>query len=778
MHNRSSSPKSRPVPTQHGGAHVVATRKIRSFALLAAALTVLIYWGMFLGLPIGEGINTGEGEPVTRGAFLLSAILIPDSIISTWFDGGRLPTQFFDRIPIAILTVLWLACGWALGNPLVRAVWHGSHFINKHERTCWSILVGLALLSTLVLLVGCAGGLQSRWPLLAVVVASIAGSQALGRYYLNSTGSDESKSRDFVEAHSERTQGVLDRALTTLTIGMTLWAGAVIQLGAWVPSSEFDVNEYHLQAPKEFYQQGSIGFVPHNVYANMPLGAEMHTLAMMTLIDSNDPWWGGLIGKSLTASIFIIAAILLGVFVRSHLGTLSGWAASAMWLSSPGMAHVSMLGLIDGVTAAYLAASAMAVVRSQTLQTKPVPIEGLKPTSSSHAQVISWLITALLSGAAAATKYPGLIFAVMPVLGLATFYVVITLRKSLGSANASRMNWQIPMAMLLGWLLTCGPWYAKNWMVSGNPVYPLAANVFGGHTLTEEKIDQWQRAHAVPTDDAVEGTNRWVASVRAAGNDLRRLVLSSPFVQPAMICCLLFGVALLVRDQTLDVSIWRTWFVWSMWIIAVWWFATHRIDRFWLPMTGLWAGIGAWGWNWMRSHVSPWLAHVVLIPGLLYGCLLNSSPLVSDSRYFVALQSLRDDEGDERQIARVSPQLAWINKNLDPVNTKVLMIGEAAVFEYRVPLIYSTCFDLNPAEQWLRGKSAAEQRSVLHDNHITHVLINWNEIDRYRSPGNYGFSDWPQQTDSQSLQSEGVLERIDWPVNGVELFKVREEKSE
>ncbi len=34
--------------------------------------------------------------------------------------------------------------------------------------------------------------------------------------------------------------------------------------------------------------------------------------------------------------------------------------------------------------------------------------------------------------------------------------------------------------------------------------------------------------------------------------------------------------------------------VWSVWLLAVWWLATHRIDRFWLPITGLWAGLAAW----------------------------------------------------------------------------------------------------------------------------------------------------------------------------------------
>jgi hypothetical protein len=86
------------------------------------------------------------------------------------------------------------------------------------------------------------------------------------------------------------------------------------------------------------------------------------------------------------------------------------------------------------------------------------------------------------------------------------------------------------------------------------------------------------------------------------------------------------------------------------------------------------------------------------------------------------------------------------------------------VFEYRVPIVYSTCFDTNPGEIWLRDRSAAEQREALHANGITHIMIDWNEISRYRSPGNYGFSDWPQPADVQRLVDGGVASRVDWGI--------------
>ncbi len=49
----------------------------------------------------------------------------------------------------------------------------------------------------------------------------------------------------------------------------------VMILGSMLPSIDFDVLEYHLQGPKEYYQAGRIAFLPHNVYTSMPFGVEM-----------------------------------------------------------------------------------------------------------------------------------------------------------------------------------------------------------------------------------------------------------------------------------------------------------------------------------------------------------------------------------------------------------------------------------------------------------------------------------------------------------------------
>ena len=74
--------------------------------------------------------------------------------------------------------------------------------------------------------------------------------------------------------------------------------GAILVAGSLLPPWEFDVLEYHLQVPKEWLRSGRIAFLPHNVYGNMPLGAEMHALLAMVSIGGDDGWWrGAMVGK-------------------------------------------------------------------------------------------------------------------------------------------------------------------------------------------------------------------------------------------------------------------------------------------------------------------------------------------------------------------------------------------------------------------------------------------------------------------------------------------------
>lgn len=729
--------------------------------LIACVIAVaLVYGYAFLSQSVGNGLFGDGGGDISRGTYVLTSLLYPETRFATWIDGGRLPIQFSDRIPIAFGTCVWLALGALVGSPLLkRGFAPDGTWASRFERLAFAILVGLALVSTLTLVIGLLGGLRAI-PLCAAIATLVVSVYVMTREKKSESNEKRGAKGDNKSSHdgrsdvslsaADRPPNKIDRLFFIAIVAMTGFAAAVTMLGACLPPSEFDVLEYHLQAPKEFFRQGYIGFVPHNIYANMPLGTEMHSLAVMTFLGQDDAWLGGLIGKSITASISLVGAVLLGAFLTRRLGLVFGWCAAGLWLTSPGIAYAAMYGLIDGALATYVCASAIATFYAMEATAVRTTQAG------SYPRVLTlWRLAGVMSGAAAAAKYPGLILAVLPVLGLFAW-----------SAWRNRLVFQKREAIVVACFITmelaatCGPWYAKNGCLTGNPVYPLAADVFGGKTLTADKIEQWKRAH----------------KARAVLSDAAQPVLTSIFVQPAMIFGVLLGiVSVLSLRQNRNFNLWIVWIAWSCWIVLVWWFATHHIDRFWFPLTGLWAGLGAAGFWWVYQSASRYLALMMVVIGLGYGCVLNSSPINADNRYFVSLEALRNDIGDENQVSRIFPTTAWVNQYLDHRKAKILLVGEARVFEFLAPIEYSTCFDLNPGEIYLRQKSRSEQIDALKQRGITHIMIQWTEINRYRYSNNYGYSDWPQPNDIQHLIDDAVVRRVEWgfPVTFAELLEVQ-----
>jgi hypothetical protein len=137
-----------------------------------------------------------------------------------------------------------------------------------------------------------------------------------------------------------------------------------------------------------------------------------------------------------------------------------------------------------------------------------------------------------------------------------------------------------------------------------------------------------------------------------------------------------------------------------------------------------------------------------------------TSPLGGYNEYFADLDSA------ERACAQISaPELAWLNENLPP-GSKVLSVGDAAVFAARVPVVYNTVFDRSLFEEWCAarpGEASTELRDAsairkkFAEEGITHVYVCWREILRYRSPGNYGYTAFVTPERFSDLQRLGVL---------------------
>ena len=101
-----------------------------------------------------------------------------------------------------------------------------------------------------------------------------------------------------------------------------------------------------------------------------------------------------------------------------------------------------------------------------------------------------------------------------------------------------------------------------------------------------------------------------------------------------------------------------------------------------------------------------------------------------------------------------------------------MLVGQAAVFHLGRPIVYNTVFNEEAIEAIAKGKSPEEVGEGLRRLGVTHIYVDWHEIDRYRSPGNYGFTSFVTPELFNRLVEAGVLKAPRWLGSSQELFEV------
>ena len=229
-------------------------------------------------------------------------------------------------------------------------------------------------------------------------------------------------------------------------LGFVLLAGFLLVLA---PETGKDALIYHLAVPKLYLAHHGFYFIPGNVFAGYPLLGEMHYLLALFL--RND-----ILAKTIHFSL--LCGILLGIgqFIRFQMRE-NAFPALAMLLfaSIPSVFAVSHTAYNDLFVAFFTLAAVYAYLRwSET---------GLR----------NWIILCgIFTGSAAACKYTALMMAPLGVLG-------ILLSSNRSKTDTRQVFFQLASYILALAVVGC-PFYLKNWIMTGNPVYPFFYDIFGG----------------------------------------------------------------------------------------------------------------------------------------------------------------------------------------------------------------------------------------------------------------------------------------------------------
>lgn len=685
-----------------------------------------------------------------------SVVPRPDAPAGGW-------AYFPQRLPILFVGCWMLAGVWGLGHLLLRIIRLRPH-LRPLEKTVFAYGLGMSGVSLLVLgagllaqqLPGALSGETLGIALFVFALIEFALRRTWDRSNNSSTGSEAATTKG--KASSKRADseftlsrlgtvllrgqipfGILTRGIASVTMALFVMAMA---LGAMLPSVDFDVKEYHLQGPKEWFMNGAIEMLPHNVYTSFPFLTEMFHLLGMEL--SSDWYLGALAGKLVLMTFAPLTGLAVFAAADRLFDRRAAWAAMLIHLSTPWTYRISIIAYAEGGLTFFLMATTLAVivrVQNQQNNSGPALDEEAEKAPSGTGRLTT--LTGLLAGSAMACKYPGLLSVVFP----AAFVLLLFEWRSQNTAPLARRAVKTLLVFGLACGVTIGPWLLKNLYETGNPVYPLMNSLLHGIDWTPTLEANWKHAHSPdhyqPFDLLVKFYD---------------VTLKSDWLSPLMFT--LAPLAFLTgRNRRFIIGLW----LYVGFLFLSWWVLTHRLDRFWIPLIPIVAVLGGAGVWWTTHQLWRYAAGTFVALCVLFNLGFITTVNCGLNTWLGDLTEVRDNS------EFTSEPVAYLNRMRLPTDAKVLFVGEAQVFDVRVPLVYNTVFDISIFEQWCSAnepdvpvaeqkmKSTEEIRKRLKDEGITHILVNWQEILRYRTT--YGISDFLAPWRFEHLQREGILHR-------------------
>jgi hypothetical protein len=598
------------------------------------------------------------------------------------------------------------------------------------ESIVFAMGLGLSGISLLTLGLGLAG-LLNRWLFLFILIVGWAAEVALRIHESRSELRTEATSR--LAGKNQRPNAPVKepgQPMFRVALAAMIPFLLVMWLGSMSPETDFDVRAYHFEGPKEFFLQGRITRLPHNVYTSFPFHNEM--LVLLGMVLEQDWYWGALAGKCVLFAYAPLTALGLYAAGRRWFSPAAGWIAALVYISTPWIDRLTTIAYVESGLLFYLFASLLALL---------LAIERMKAGEPSARLV---LLAGLLSGSGMACKYTGALQVVAPIgaaIVLASWFTRADARSRVRAVATAAMVFS------LGVGVTIGPWLLKNVAETGNPVFPLAYSIFGASGWSPELNAKFVSGH---TTHSPRTLFQCLGDV-TANNDW-----SSPLWYA------LAPLALFVRSKRVMIlGLWA----FACYLFLTWFSLTHQIDRFWIPMIPvlcLLAGIGA---EWRDNRVWRGGRNLVIGLALLFNFAFIDGTETAD---LLGYNAFLGDLGKARE-NREQPYIHYLNElnRQTPGGIKVLCVGEAEVFEARFPVVYNAVFNEAIFEQWFETepdkdgnrhlRPAADISRKLHEEGITHIYVNWSWIRAYRSPGNYGYSKFVTADRFELLAATHVL---------------------
>jgi len=429
----------------------------------------------------GDGRNGLTAALDRRGvAFACGAALFAICVLA--YSGGAWALVLYQLATEGPLLAVWLLASLGIGATLLRLF-----RLRSDDRVpgllaiVTSIALGLGVLSILTLALGLAGVLN-RFTAIGVLVVGIGlavvGAVRYGR------GRRPGEADAAVRAWFGAPAGWAWLWLAVVPLLAIAAVGAMVPPGfLWTPDEPhgYDVVEYHLQVPREWYEAGRIVPLGHNVFSYFPFNVETHYLLAMHVCGG--PWNGMYLAQLMHASYVVLAVLAVYAFARTLAPSPSGavfagvGAASVPWLTmlapiaynEGGLLLYGTLAIGWTLRAGRGAGGSAGGMRGRTLA-----------------------LAGTMAGFACGAKLTAAptVLAAVPVALVIQALIHRPARWS-GVVGGA-------VTFVLFGVVVFGPWLARNVEWARNPVFPEAMSLFGKAHFSGVQAQRWERAHKPP----------------------------------------------------------------------------------------------------------------------------------------------------------------------------------------------------------------------------------------------------------------------------------------
>lgn len=363
------------------------------------------------------------------------------------------PEQFWALTGVAGDLLTWLAMmavATALGSRLTRRLAYHSLL----ERLVFSAGLGLIVFSLLTFGLGLLG-LLYRW----LFWGLLAGGGAL-------------LWREFRDLARALRQADWPRPRGRWPVFLSLFVATTLLLTfplALTPPTNWDSLVYHLVGPERYLQAHRMTYELDNYYLLFPAFTEMLFTAGIALKSDVVP-------RLIHFGYLLLTIGALSAFAARYWERRLGLLAAALFLSIPTAVWIASWSYVDvALTFCSFAALHALLNWLPSERSGSGQRHATAPPDTLESGQMGWLILAgLFTGASASIKYTGVVSLLIPDVVLLWWLI----RRRL---TARRFLTGILVVAGLA-LAVSAPWYLKNAVVTGNPVYPL---VWGGSDWNE-----------------------------------------------------------------------------------------------------------------------------------------------------------------------------------------------------------------------------------------------------------------------------------------------------